>query len=167
MAKPAVVLIGAPGAGKSRIGKRIAKSLDLPFIDTDQRIVAQHGVIADIFATHGEPHFRGVERVEVEKALHEHAVVSLGGGAVLDPQTQAELSQLNVVQLVVSEEQVAPRLANDKRPLIGGDIEKWKALVEARKPLYDSLSTLIVDTSTRPATTIAEEIAHWVKEHND
>ena len=166
MAEPAVVLIGAPGSGKSRIGKRIAKRLDLPFVDTDQRIVAQHGVIADIFTTHGEPHFRALERAAVERALHEHAVVSLGGGAVLDPLTQADLAGLNVVQLVVTEEYVAPRLNNDKRPLIGGDIEKWKAIVEARKPLYDSLSTHIVDTSTRPATVLADEIAHWVQEHS-
>ena len=165
MARPAVVLIGAPGSGKSRIGKRIAKSLDLPFVDTDQRIVAQHGSIADIFATHGEPHFRGLERIEVERALHENAVVSLGGGAVLDPATQAELAELPVVQLVVTADYVAPRLNNEKRPLIGGDIEKWKAIVAARTPLYDSLSNHTVDTSTRPATVLADEIAHWVREH--
>jgi shikimate kinase len=160
------VLIGAPGAGKSRIGKRIAKRLDLPFIDTDQRIVAQHGAIPDIFSTHGEPHFRGLERIEVEKALHEHAVVSLGGGAILDPNTRAELGPLSVVQLEVTAEFVAPRLANGKRPLIGGSIDAWVALVASRKPLYDSLSDLTVDTSSRPVTLIADEIAHWIQEHS-
>ncbi|MDO8338165.1 MAG: shikimate kinase, partial [Microcella sp.] len=81
---PVVVLIGPPAAGKSRVGKRVARILDLPVIDTDKVIAAEHGPIPEIFAAHGEPHFRALERAAVVDALRERAVVSLGGGAVLD-----------------------------------------------------------------------------------
>jgi shikimate kinase len=80
--RPLLVLIGAPAAGKTRLGKRVAKILNVPFIDTDKRIVAKHGVIATIFAEHGEDRFRELERDEVLAALSENAVVALGGGAV-------------------------------------------------------------------------------------
>ncbi|MEO7147105.1 MAG: shikimate kinase, partial [Terrimesophilobacter sp.] len=75
---PHLVVIGPPGAGKSRVGKQVARLLHVPFIDTDRRIVAQHGPIATIFADKGEEWFRAVERVEVAKALGESAVISLG-----------------------------------------------------------------------------------------
>jgi shikimate kinase len=164
--RPAVVFIGAPGSGKSRIGKRVAKHLDLPFIDTDARIVDAHGPIPDIFAVHGEPHFRTLERAAVERAPNESGVVSLGGGAVLDPHSRAELAERRVVLLTVSADAVASRIANDKRPLIRGDIETWRSLVATREPIYASLADMTVDTSTRPVTLIAEEIAHWIQEQS-
>jgi len=163
--RPAVVFIGAPGSGKSRIGRRVAKHLDLPFIDTDTRIVEAHGPIPTIFAVHGEPHFRTLEREVVAAALREPGVVSLGGGAVLDPRSRAELAERRVVLLTVSADAVASRIANDKRPLIRGDVETWRTLVADREPIYASLADLTVDTSTRPVTLIAEEIAHWIQEH--
>ena len=164
MAEPAVVLIGAPGAGKSRIGKRVAKLLDLPFIDTDKRVVAAHGPITAIFAEHGEPHFRVLEREQVAAALQERAVVSLGGGAVLDPQTQADLAQLTVAQLSVSEEALAGRNLGAKRPLLVNGLDSWRELVAARAPLYDALADRTFDTSTTPAERVAENIAAWLKE---
>ena len=159
---PTVVLIGAPGAGKSRIGKRVAKLLDVPFIDTDRRIVAAHGPIADLFEVHGEPHFRAIERDVVAAALDEEAVVSLGGGAVLDPETQARLEGRRVVQLTVSPEAVEARISGGKRPLVKDGIGAWTALVERRKPIYDRLSQLTIDTSHRPLDGVAQEIADWL-----
>lgn len=164
MAEPALVLIGAPGAGKSRIGKRVAKLLDLPFVDTDKRVVAKHGVINDIFANHGEAHFRQLEREEVAHALTEHAVVSLGGGAVLDVETQHELSRLTVVQLTVSAEIIATRNIGANRPLLTGGVDAWKALVAARAPIYDRLSSATFDTSSVPADRVADDIVCWLEE---
>jgi shikimate kinase len=160
---PVVVLIGAPAAGKTRLGKRIAKLLDVPFIDTDKRIVAEHGMIASLFRDHGEAHFRALERAAVASALREHAVVALGGGAVLDEETQRDLDGLRVVQLTVSPEAVEGRIAGDKRPLVNG-IEAWTALVEARRPLYDRLTTRTFDTSHLPLDHIAADVVGWIQE---
>lgn len=160
---PAVVLIGAPGAGKTRIGKRVARQLKLPFVDTDKRIVAQHGPITAIFADHGEPYFRDLERAQVAQALTERAVVSLGGGAVLDVDTQAELEPLRVVQLTVSAEAIANRNLSS-RPLLAGGVEAWKALVAQRAPIYDRLADVTFDTTSIPAERVADDIARWVKE---
>ena len=163
--RPYLVLIGAPAAGKTRLGKRVAKLLSVPFIDTDKRIVARHGVIAEIFAEHGEAHFRQLERDEVVTALHESAVVALGGGAVLDVQTQRDLAGHRVVMLTVSAQAVEARITSGKRPLVAG-IDSWKALVESRRELYEKLSTRTFDTSHRPLDEIAADIVSWIKEEN-
>jgi shikimate kinase len=157
-----VVLIGPPAAGKTRIGKRLAVRLGRPFIDTDHEIVAEHGPIPQIFAEHGEPHFRRLERDVVSRALTQHAVVSLGGGAVLDPETQADLAAASVILLTVKPEAVATRIGNAKRPLVS-DLESWQALVDSRAELYASLADYTTDTSAKPLDAIVEEIALWVE----
>ncbi|QIZ98953.1 shikimate kinase [Leifsonia sp. PS1209] len=158
-----IVLIGPPAAGKSRIGKRLAARLKVPFVDTDSLIVAEHGPISAIFAERGEPHFRALERAIVARALGEHGVVSLGGGAVIDQGTQADLADARVVLLTVSPEAIAARIGNGKRPLVT-DVESWKRLVAARTDIYTALADYTADTSTRPIDTIVEEIAAWVEE---
>lgn len=159
------MLIGAPAAGKTRLGKRIAKTLGVPFIDTDKRIVAKHGAIATMFENHGESHFRALERDEVLAALTEHAVVALGGGAVLDPVTRAALSTHRIVQLTVTRDAVQARIGGSKRPLVAG-IDSWQALVDARRPIYDALATRTFDTSHRPLDDIAADIARWIQEND-
>jgi len=161
---PVIVLIGAPGAGKTRMGKRLAKLLDVPFIDTDKTIVAEHGSISELFATHGEAHFRALERDHVARALSTGAVVALGGGAVLDPSSRAALASHRVVLLTVSPEAVAARISNDKRPLLANGIDSWVALAEARRPIYESLARKTFDTSHRPLDKIAGEIVAWITE---
>lgn len=158
-----IVLIGPPAAGKTRLGKRLAKRLGLPFADTDARVVADHGPISDIFAEHGEPHFRALERAAVAAALSEGGVISLGGGAVLDSDTRADLAGLRVVLLTVQPEAIAQRITGGKRPLVT-DIESWKRLVADRAELYASLANYTADTSSRPIETIVEEIAEWVEQ---
>lgn len=158
-----VALIGAPGAGKTRTGKRLAKLLELPLVDTDRMVVDEHGPIADLFDRYGESHFRRLERQAVAAALRQRAIVTLGGGAVLDPETQADLEHVPVVQLTVSPEAVAARIAGGKRPLVRGGVESWTALVEQRRPIYDRLADVTFDTSTEPLSRIAEQIAEWLK----
>lgn len=158
-----VVLIGAPGAGKTRTGKRLARALDVPLVDTDRLVVEEHGPIADIFEAHGEPHFRALERAAVSRALREPAVVTLGGGAVLDPATQVDLTGLKVVQLTVSPEAVERRIAGGKRPLVKDGIGAWTRLVEARQPIYDRLSGLTIDTSHTPLDSVATRIVAWLE----
>ena len=158
-----LVLIGAPGAGKTRLGKRIARLLSTPFIDTDKAIVADYGPIAQIFEDHGEAYFRQLERTAVCAALREPAVVALGGGAVLDQQTQAELIDARVAQLTVSADAVRDRIGGGKRPLLKDGVSDWMRLVESRKATYDRLATRTWDTSTQPLDDIAAEIADWVR----
>jgi shikimate kinase len=161
---PTAVLIGPPAAGKSRIGKRVAKLLGVPFLDTDSQIVAAHGKIADIFAEHGEPHFRALERAAVADALTGPGVVSLGGGAVLDRDTQADLRGQRVVLLTASADAVRKRIRGGKRPLLAsGGIEAWERLVAERTPIYEALAKRTWDTSTRPVDQIAAEIAEWLR----
>jgi shikimate kinase len=159
---PLVVLIGAPGAGKTKIGKRIARILGVEFIDTDKRVVAARGAIATIFARDGEKYFRALERAEVIRALERPAVVALGGGAVLDASTQHDLAGHRVVQVSVSAEAVASRLRGGKRPLVANGIEDWKNLVAARAPIYEALATRTVDTSETSLDVIAAELAAWI-----
>lgn len=155
-----IVLIGPPGAGKSRVGRALAARVGLPYLDTDSRIVAANGEIPKIFAAHGEAHFRDLERAVVHQALGEAAVVALGGGAVLDQDTRRLLATTTVVLLTVSRDAVATRIANDKRPLIRS-IDDWQRLADARAPLYASLADYTVDTSPRTPSAIAEDIADW------
>jgi shikimate kinase len=161
--EPLLVVIGPPGAGKSVLGKQIARLLRAPFVDTDRRIVAKHGPIATIFGEHGEEWFRAAELVEVAKALGERAVVSLGGGAVLNPQTQAELAGIRVALVTVTPEAVDKRIGGTVRPLLEDGIESWKRIVEERRELYERLATRTVDSSHRTANSLAHELAEWVQ----
>lgn len=158
-----LILIGAPGAGKTRLGKRVARLLRIGFVDTDKRIVAAHGPIAQIFEEHGEEHFRALEREAVAEALREDAVVALGGGAVLDADTRAELAGRRVALLTVSAEAVVARIGGGKRPLLKDGVQAWIALVEGRRALYESLASRSWDTSNLPLDDIAGDIADWVR----
>lgn len=160
---PAVVLGGPMGAGKTRVGKRVARILGSGFADTDKLIVAEHGPIAGIFAEHGEPYFRRLERAAVARALAGDGVVSLGGGAVLDPDTRADLAVQRVVFLTVSPRAVEGRLGEGKRPLIRNGIADWMRILDERRHLYEEVADLTVDTSHRPYDRIAEEVAAWAR----
>ncbi len=154
-----IVLIGPMGAGKSRVGHRLAASAGAPFIDTDQRIVERYGPIDEIFEREGEEYFRIIEREVVAEALHEEAVISLGGGAVLHPDTRADLADLQVVLLRVTPEAVASRLSGGNRPLIAeGGIGAWTAIFEQREPIYAELADLDIDTSRRSVARIVDDI---------
>lgn len=160
---PLLVVIGPPGAGKSVLGRMVAKLLHVPFVDTDRRVVAKHGPIAAIFAERGEEWFRAAERAEVATALTERAVVALGGGAVLSIETQADLASARVVLVTVSAEAVDQRLRGTVRPLLKNGMESWKQIVAARRQLYERLATRTVDSSDRTVTSLAHELAEWVQ----
>jgi shikimate kinase len=160
-----LILIGPMGAGKTKIGRRVARSLDVPFIDTDKRIVAEHGAITDIFADRGEPAFRELERHAVVAALAEAAVVSLGGGAVLHQDTQRDLADRTVVLLTVTGEAVAARIRTDKRPLLKNGTGDWQRIYDERRPIYERLATISFDTSSEPIEHIAERISYWARGH--
>jgi shikimate kinase len=158
-----LVLIGPMAAGKTRVGKRVARVLGVPFVDTDALVVAGHGSIANLFSRYGETHFRLLERLAVTQALVTRAVVSLGGGAVLDPDTRADLARCRVVYLSVTEQAVAGRINGGKRPLLANGLDDWIRIYEQRRPLYEELAGLHIDTSNRPLESIAGEVVAWTQ----
>jgi shikimate kinase len=163
-ALPPVVVIGPMGAGKSSVGKRVARALGVPFTDTDRMIVREHGPIAQIFAEQGEPAFRELEAEAVRRAVASGGVVSVGGGAVMHPRTRAALSGAHVVLLTVTAEAVAARIAGSDRPLIAeGGIAAWQAILDQRSPTYTELADVVLDTSRRPMSRVADDVVVWVR----
>lgn len=161
---PHIVLVGPPGSGKSTVGHALAERWQLSFRDTDADVEAVAGKpISEIFVEDGEPAFRALEAAAVAAALAEHdGVLSLGGGAVLDPRTQAFLADYRrgggvVVFLDVSLAHAAPRVGfNTSRPLLlGNPRAQWSALMEARRPVYEAVATLRVLTDDQRPTDVA------------
>lgn len=165
---PRVVLVGPPGAGKTTVAGALAGLLGAALRDTDADVEAVAGKpIREIFVDDGEPRFRDLERDAVAAALVGHdGVLALGGGAVMDPRTQAALADYaarggTVAFLDVSLAHAAPRVGfNQSRPLLlGNPRAQWQALMEHRRPVYRAVATLVVDTDGRTPADVAEQIA--------
>lgn len=165
--QPVVVMIGPPGSGKSKVGRILAAGLGVDVRDTDADIEASAGKpVSEIFVDDGEPRFRELEREAVLAALAEHGgVLSLGGGAVMNPATQEALEKYaaeggHVVFLDVPLAIAAQRVGmNQARPLLlGNPRAQWQKLMTQRRPTYERLATLTIVSSERPGERVAEEI---------
>lgn len=146
--------MGLPGAGKSTIGRRLAKALGVEMLDTDAAIEARTGrSIADIFAADGEQEFRRIEEEVVRAALADHdGVLSLGGGAVTSPGVREALAGHTVVFLEISAAEGVRRTGGSTvRPLLAGPgrAEKFRELMAQRAPLYRRVATIRVNTNRR------------------
>ena len=161
--RPQVVLIGPPGSGKTTVGLVLAELLGVELRDTDQAIEAQQGQsISDIFMDEGESRFRELERVEVTSSLESHSgVLSLGGGAVMDPTTATSLSGHTVVFLEVGIADAAKRVGFDRgRPLLTlNPRAQWTRMMDERQATYERLATFSVQTAGRTPQDIAADIA--------
>lgn len=159
---PVVVLVGPPGSGKSTIAELIAAKLGKAHRDTDADVENTAGKpISDIFVDSGEPAFRAMERAAIVAALGaDDVVLSLGGGAILDPDTRADLAGHNVVFLDVSVGEAAKRVGlGVARPLLLGNVRtQLKNLMDARRPLYAEVAKHTVSTDGRAPKEIADEI---------
>ncbi|HEX7538206.1 MAG TPA: shikimate kinase [Dermatophilaceae bacterium] len=162
-----MVLIGPPGSGKTTVGAALAALLGIGLRDTDQAIEEHQGrSISDIFVDEGEPRFRDLERAEVSSSLASHrGVLSVGGGAVMDPMTASALAGHPVVFLDVSIADAANRVGfNNSRPLLAVNPRaQWTRMMEIRRPTYERLATFTVLTSGREPQDIAEEIVHRLR----
>ena len=157
-------LVGPMGAGKSAVGRHLARLLHLEFVDSDEEIETRTGVdIPFIFEKEGEEGFRKREvKVIDELSQREGVVLATGGGAIADPESRSRLGARGfVVYLHTSVKQQLERTQRRrKRPLLeNGDKEKvLRELMEERDPLYREISDLIIETDGRRVQTVAREI---------
>lgn len=160
---PLVVLIGPPGAGKTTIGRKLARELGVELYDTDTGIEEVTGrTIPEIFASGGEAEFRRIEEEVVGRALTTRSgVVSLGGGAVLSERTRALLRDRTVVYLEISIAEGLRRTgAGNTRPLLGGTDPgaKYRELMRTRRPLYREVTSVRVRTDGRSPGRVVRSI---------
>jgi shikimate kinase len=163
---PAVILIGPPGAGKSTIGPLLADELGVAFTDTDTMVEQMAGkAVSDIFVSDGEAVFRDLERTAVARGVASHpGVLALGGGAVMDADTQRLLRGQRVVYLATGFAAAVHRTGlSAARPLLlGNPRARLKELLAERVPVYESLAWITVSTDDREPQEIADEIAETI-----
>jgi shikimate kinase len=159
-----LVLVGLMGAGKTSIGRRLARALDATFIDADDEIVAAAGIsIPDIFALYGEPRFRELERRVVARLLDQPPMVlALGGGAFVDPETRAKVKEKALsVWLRADLDTLVARTARKKgtRPLLdqGDPRDILARLMAQRYPVYAE-ADYTVDTTNEAHEAVVERV---------
>lgn len=151
-----LALVAMPGAGKTTVGRLLAKQLDLPFMDADHEIEQRLGMnIRDFFAAQGEAAFRDVEQAVIaELANGRPMVLATGGGAVLREENRRALhDHCTVVYLRSTPEELHRRLRHDRqRPLLQVDdpLRKLRELFRERDPLYRRVSHFVIETG-RPS----------------
>jgi len=167
MTEPApghLLLVGMMGSGKTTTGRELAARLRRPYLDSDEQVVARSGrTVAEIFADQGEPAFRAEEKAALAEALSSPppAVVSVAGGAVLDPDNRAALRRSGtVVWLRAGMNTLTQRVGSGAgRPLLGDDPRAALARLDAaRRPLYKELADVVVDVDELSPTQVVDRI---------
>ena len=162
MTAPVLVLVGPPGAGKTTVGRLAAERLGVDFRDTDHDIEQLAGKpIPDIFFDHGEDAFRALERDAVRRGLADHAgVLSLGGGAVLSPETRELLKAHRVAFLAVGLAAATKRVGmSAARPVLSINPRAQLALLlEQRLPLYREVASAEVLTDAKTPEQVLDEV---------
>jgi shikimate kinase len=161
-----VVLVGPPGVGKTTVGRLLSESLGLPLRDTDADVEARTGrTIPDLFID-DEQAFRALEAEAVAAALAEHTgILALGGGAVLAPATRAALQGHTVVFLSVEIADAVRRTGLDvARPVLGlNPRATLRTLLAERRPVYEEVATVTVETDGRTPAEVASEVLAALK----
>lgn len=166
---PRVILIGPMGSGKTTIGQLLASNLGITFRDTDHVIEERAGkTVSDIFLEDGEDEFRILEKkVLRDELLSDDTVLALGGGAPISMDAQSALRAIAspVVYLDISLATVAPRIGfNRDRPLLLHNPRgQWQTLMEARKPIYESIADSIIDVNEKSESEIVSLILEVLK----
>jgi len=154
---PSIFLVGMTGAGKSTIGRLLARRLAREFIDLDHALETRCGVrVADIFEIEGEAGFRRREALLLDECTQRRGIVlATGGGAVLLPENRQRLrTRGTVVYLRVALKELIGRLEHDRtRPLLqtADPQARIRSMLEQREPLYTEVAHLMFDTGTMHA----------------
>ena len=167
---PRLVFVGAPGSGKTTIGKQVAQKLGVEFIDVDNEIeMDEKTTISDIFVQKGEAYFRQLERTKISDLLNSfNGVLSLGGGSVLDETTRQALAIAPVVWLKVSSGDASSRVGLGlSRPVLMGNVRSTLVkLLEERTPLYEEVADWEIDTSGKSIEEVVQEVLLQTSEVN-
>ena len=161
-----IYLIGFMGSGKSSVGKELATSLGVSFIDTDSYIeeVTQKSIPA-IFAEQGEDGFRSHESDALERLSTKEAVIATGGGIIEIPENKDIMTKNGIiVYLHTNFDTISKRLQEDEnRPLWNQDLDKRKALYERRLSLYRQFAHYVVETDDKEVETLIHELKGVIK----
>ncbi|MDP4085241.1 MAG: shikimate kinase [Bacillota bacterium] len=162
-----IYLIGFMGAGKTTIGKDLAKQWNLSVFDTDEEIVKRTGMsIPSIFSTKGEKTFRDLETDILTKLPVDDNIVTTGGGIVLKEENRSWMKETgHVIFLDVSPQEVLRRLSEDSsRPLLNSEKEKSVYnLLNQRLPLYQSTAHFQIQTDGKSPKEIILELENCLK----
>ena len=163
-------LVGPMGAGKSTIGRQLARCLKLKFIDIDREIEIRTGVdIPLIFELEGESGFRKRERKVIDElTVKPRTILATGGGAVMDKLNRQHLaSRGRVIYLHTSVEQQLQRTAHDRnRPLLqtADPKQKLQELMEDRDPLYREIADWVIETDGCRVRDVVQQIVHKIEQ---
>ena len=155
-------MVGLMGCGKTSVGRRLSAKLDLPFVDADEEIEAAAGkTISEIFADHGEAHFRDGERKVIARLLKNGPqVLATGGGAFMHPETRENIKRAGISIWLKAELPVLMRrvMRRDNRPLLKtADPEaRMRERMIARYPIYAEAD--LAHSRDVPHEVIVEEI---------
>lgn len=163
--RPVVALLGLRGAGKTTVGRRLARRLHVPFVELDQRVEeAANLTLAELFSLHGEDYYRRLERQALADILDsgKEAVVATGGGIVTDAETLSLLRQrAATVWLKAAPEDHWNRVVKqgDRRPMANHPqaMRDLRVLLSGREPLY-SAAAITVDTSRKPVAHVVDAV---------
>lgn len=165
-----IFLVGMMGAGKTTLGRQLARYLKRDFYDLDHELEARCGVpVATIFDIEGEAGFRRRESIELDICTRRpETVLATGGGAILAESNRALLKQRGkVVYLRASANELFRRLERDKtRPLLQTENPKQRIteLVQQREPLYEEAADVIFETGSAPIHLAVKQLLHVLKE---
>ena len=160
-----VYLVGFMAAGKTSVGRALARRLDWKFLDIDELIERQeHMTVAEIFARHGEPYFRAAERAVVADQVNaRHVVVATGGGTFVDPQNRAVIRSDGVsVWLDAPLERVIARMPADGRRPLAGDRADLERLFEGRRLAYEQAHVRL-DAGRAGVDALVEQLVDWLE----